>query len=178
MINGIVFPAPVPAITMQSRPRRIALHTSICQLYGSSPSNEPLKANKICHRQGRNPAGVCDAGCGMGDGCVGTSTRLCLKAEAPLWGLDQFVVETVYSEHRISQEMTGEARHTGGRRGEGTSHPRGGDCAVQRGEERGGLMENSEIDGGATEDLTWGYKTPQGQLYTGIRLIDERGSIG
>jgi len=27
-----------------------------------------------------------------------------------------------------------------------------------------------------TEDLTWGYRMPQGQLYTGIRLIDERGS--
>jgi len=27
-----------------------------------------------------------------------------------------------------------------------------------------------------TEDLTWGYRTPQGQLFTEIRLIDERGS--
>jgi len=35
---------------------------------------------------------------------------------------------------------------------------------------------NSKSGGGATEDLTWGYRMPQGQLYTEIRLIDERGS--
>jgi hypothetical protein len=34
IINGMVFPAPVPAITTQSRPRTIASATSICQSYG------------------------------------------------------------------------------------------------------------------------------------------------
>src|SRR5712672_1064808 len=35
---------------------------------------------------------------------------------------------------------------------------------------------NSKSGGGATEDLTWGYRTPQGQLYTEIRLMNKRGS--
>ena len=41
--------------------------------------------------------------------------------------------------------------------------------------EMGRLMGNSEIDGGATEDLTWGYRTPQDQLYIQDKTIDERG---
>jgi hypothetical protein len=37
-MNGIVFPVPVPAITMQSRPSRMASVTSSCQQCGGLPN--------------------------------------------------------------------------------------------------------------------------------------------
>ena len=37
IMNGIVFPDPVPAMTIASNPRIIASETSICQSYGSLP---------------------------------------------------------------------------------------------------------------------------------------------
>ena len=64
--------------------------------------------------------------------------------------------------------MAGRERGTQEGTGERTGHP----------EERGTMLfrgRKSGIDGGATEDLTWGYRTPQDQLYTRIKLIDEEG---
>ena len=48
-------------------------------------------------------------------------------------------------------------------------------------EGKGGLIgeqqNKNRLGQSETEDLTWGYRTPQGRLYTKIRKVDERGSI-
>ena len=66
--------------------------------------------------------------------------------------------------------------YTGGRRGERTSHPKGGDSTIQRGE--------GEIDGGTARvkgerQKTWLGATghPKVNYILVIRQIDERGSI-
>ena len=53
--------------------------------------------------------------------------------------------------------------------------PRGRDNVIPR-EERRYDGEIIRMIRGATEDLTWGYRMPQGRLYTRIRLGDEKGS--
>ena len=102
----------------------------------------------------------CEVGC-YG---VGTSARSSLETGASPWGLGK-LRGGQYTVRVGSPSSWKGARHTGGRRGERTSHPKGGDSAIQRG--KGELMEGMvRAVGGCDRRLDLGLQdAPRSTIY-------------